>query len=196
MRQLAALTFAVVLVLGLAVVGTAAEAETVSLAQWEGSWNTLDAYLEDDALDDAYKILARRNGGTAADAKANFKKRYKCEIASMKIEDNTLTIYSKVRAFALLESDVLDESAYAFKGEIPTAAGYSWYHFQALDESAKYPVLILLPVGEDEPGVTMRHFHFRYGTDVDALVAMDGWFPTMVKSTSTIVQIANDFTLE
>lgn len=177
----------------------AAPAQKVELSDWNGVWNSLDTYLEYPELDGAYKTLAAREGTTPEEIKAGFTKRYDSEVVAMKVDGDIITVYNKVRAFHHqdLKEDIVYSAQYVFKGEMPTSAGYTWYRFEAVNRyDVPYPVLMLLPVGEDEPGETMRHFHFRYGGDADELYAIQNWFPTMVKSSSTLDLISNDFTLE
>lgn len=190
------LSLMLVLCLSFAVaVQAEAPADAKSIADWEGLWNSLDTYLDDEGLAEAYATLAERDGGTAEEVQESFQTRYQSDIISLKIEGDTVTFYSAVQGAEASDADKIAEATYTYVAEMPTEMGFSFHQFAA-DGESEYPVLLLIEVGEDVPGETMRHFHFRYGSDVDELFAIEGWYPTMVKSDSAIELISNDFTIE
>lgn len=171
----------------------AAEAETtdskVSLADWEGTWNNFGAYLDDPALDSAFKEVAKRDGITAEEAKAKLLERRNCEFNGMVFKGDTITFLDN---FEDKDGKEIASAEYKLTGEHKTQHGsheLTWYTFES--EGAKYPVLLLMEVhGEEE----LTHFHMRYGNNADELLAKDDWFPTFVKPNSTMDQIVAEIT--
>jgi zinc transport system substrate-binding protein len=72
---------------------------------------------------------------------------------------------------------------------------WTWKHFETAEE-VPYKHLIILPAEADIPGETMIHFHFRYGSDLDKLLAADGWFATMIAYDSTMDLLVGHMTAD
>ena len=62
--------------------------EDVQLSDWDGTWNNMGAYLDDEELQDAFKELAEEENTTAEEAKKNYLEKRKSDFDGMVIEDN------------------------------------------------------------------------------------------------------------
>lgn len=163
------------------------KAKIDSLKPWEGNWNNMGVYLEDPKLDEAYKALAKAKDTTPEDAKKAYLQKRECSFNGMIIKDNTVTFTSAIPGDK--EAKELEVTAYAFKEEIVTKLGeyeLHWHVFEAQGKS-EYPVLMIMPVSEGEELV---HFHMRYGKSVEEILAIENWFPTLVKPDSTMEQLS------
>ncbi|MDR2398327.1 MAG: metal-binding protein ZinT [Spirochaetaceae bacterium] len=151
------------MVLGCATAKGAGEPE---LAQWNGTYNSLASYLDEPSF---AGIFADKDA-----AKADLGEYLATDFASMKIEGDTLTLYT--------ERDAKGAAAtihYTFKRIIEPGRGV-WYAFES-DRSDHYRCLIATVPGQDDPGGAL-HFHFRYGArDFDAL-ATAAKLPTAVQA--------------
>ena len=165
--------------------------EEISITEWEGSWNDMSAYLDDPALEDAFKIAGEKDGKTAEEAKAELMEKRKTDFAGFKVEGDKVTFLDN---FEDKEGKEIASSEYKFTKSYDAQHGnktLTWDAFEATSPDAKFPVLLMMPVhGED----TLTHFHMRYGDDVEALLEMEGWFPTYVKPSTTTEQLVQEIT--
>jgi zinc transport system substrate-binding protein len=173
---------------------------TGALSDWTGTWNNFSAYFENPGITRAYEILAEREGKTPADIKTRYAgTMYKCDIAAMGIQGDTITVYNKIQPVAGAASDIAYKARYVYKGEVSTsnAAGrvWTWKHFETIAD-VPYKHFMILPAEADIPGETMIHFHFRYGNDLDAMLAADGWFATMIAYDSTMDLLVGHMTAD
>lgn len=165
--------------------------EEVSIAEWEGSWNDMSAYLDDPALEDAFKVAAEKDGVTPEQAKAELMERRKTEFAGFKVEGDKVTFLD---GFEDKGGKEIASSEYKFVKSYEAQHGahtLTWDAFEATSPDAKYPVLLMMPVHGEE---ALIHFHMRYGDDAEKLLAMDDWFPTYIKPNSTTEQLVEEIT--
>jgi hypothetical protein len=105
----------------------------------------------------------------------------------------------KFQPVAGAASNIAYKATYAYKGEVSTTndAGrvWTWKHFETT-ANVPYKHFIILPAEADIPGETMIHFHFRYGNDLDAMLAADGWFATMIAYDSTMDLLVGHMTAD
>lgn len=169
--------------------------EENKLADWEGTWNNFYSYFENPDLEEAYQILAGREGIPAKQIKERYleKETYQCEIEALRIKDGEITFYSKPQTSEGVADDAAASANYTYAGDETDENGRKWSHFQTSDK-APYTHLILLPAEADVPGTTMRHFHFRYGDDLEALLASEDWFATMVEYDNDISLLVGHMT--
>jgi zinc transport system substrate-binding protein len=161
-----------------------------SLGQWAGTWNNFYSYLEFPAIQEAYSILAVKEGKTAEEIKRRYLDglTYQCEIAAFRVTASSITFFTGPQTSANATSNVAYAAAYSDAGPVDIG-GRIWQHFET-SSNIPYKHLLLLPAEADEPGKTMVHFHFRYGQSLENLKNAEGWFPTMVQydnSSSLIV---------
>ncbi len=167
-----------------------AETETeVSLADWDGSWNNMGAYLDEADVQPAFEELAEKDGVTVDEAKAAYVEKRQCDFNGMIIDGNKVTFLDNFEdkggaeiATAEYEFDTIHKVQHG-------SHEMEWVAFKATTPDAKYPVLLMMPVHGEE---ALTHFHMRYGSDVDELLANEGWYPTFVKPTSTLEQISEE----
>ncbi len=165
------------------------KSEEITLADWEGSWNSIEGYLGDDALKDAFKVLAQKEKVSEAEAKENYIKKRHADFKGMKIDGNKVTLYDN---FEDKNGKEIETVEYEYTNQHKVKHDnydLEWDVFKAKDANAKYPVLLMMPVhGEEE----LIHFHMRYGNDENKLLEEEGWYPTFVKPSSTMEQIAEE----
>jgi zinc transport system substrate-binding protein len=171
------------------------------LSDWTGTWNNFSSYFDNPGITRAYEILAEREGNSPEDVKSRYVAgtMYKCDIAAIGINGDSITFYTEKQCVTDAASNIAYTARFAYKGEVSTsnAAGrvWTWKHFETTD-NAPYKHFIMLPAEADIPGETMIHFHFRYGNDLDQLLAADGWFATMIAYDSTIDLLVGHMTAD
>lgn len=164
--------------------------DTVSLADWNGTWNDMGSYLDDSELSGAYKEVADRDGKPAEEVKSALQKRRHCDFHGLVIDGNNMTFLDGLKDKGGKETG---NASYTFKEKHIVEQGTSqieWDEFSGSD-GAKYKVVLMMPIHGEE---TMTHFHMRYGDSAEALLAKDGWFPTFVKPDTTYDQLKSEIT--
>lgn len=168
-----------------------------SLETWQGIWEDFSSYFHEPGLQEAYTVLAKREGKTAAEIQERYVdgRTYECRIPAMIIKGDAVTynFYSKAEWHANSPSKSSVTAKYKFTGEIKDDFDRGWSHFEAVG-AAPYKHLLLSPPETDIPGKTMTHFHFRYGNDLSELKAAKGWFPTMTLYDSDISLLVGHMT--
>jgi Zn/Cd-binding protein ZinT len=161
---------------------------------WAGTWNNFYSYFENPGLDRAYAALAEKEGKTPAEIKDRYLNgpTYRCEIAAMSIAGDTITFYREPQSSAGSASGVLYKAVYEDGGYM-NIGGRNWRHFYTT-AGIPYKHLIFLPAEADEPGVTMMHFHFRYGAEPETVRDAEGWYATMTAFDSPLEFIVNHMT--
>lgn len=156
------------------------EDEEVSLSDWDGEWNSIATYADDEKVQGAYKEVAERDKITEEEAKQNFAEHVKVEFGAVKIEDGKITFYDAPNG------NEIDSSNFEYVDKHPMEHGgktYYWYEFKS---DGKFEHILLMPVHGEE---TMPHFHLRTGSDVESMLSMDDWYPTFVSPTVTLDQV-------
>lgn len=154
--------------------------EEASLSDWEGEWNSIATYADDEKVQGAYKEVAERDKITEEEAKQNFAEHVKVEFGAVKIEDGKITFYDAPNG------NEIDSSNFEYVDKHPMEHGgktYYWYEFKS---DGKFEHVLLMPVHGEE---TMPHFHLRTGSDVESMLGMDDWYPTFVSPTVTLDQV-------
>lgn len=168
-----------------------------SLETWQGAWRDFSSYFGDPGLEEAYKILAEREGKTAVEIKERYQsgRTYECAIPALIIKGDSVTFndYRKDEYRMDLPDKDSPTAKYKFMGEIKDNFDRSWSHFEAMSAAPYKHLLLNLPEA-DIPGKTMMHFHFRYGNDLSELKAAKGWFPTMTLYGSDISLLVGHMT--
>lgn len=170
--------------------------EDVKLSDWEGSWNSFLYYFDMDEVNTAFEEKAEKDGTSAEEAKEAFTKMSDTEFNYLEITEDKITFYNvePVAPGEELDDDKKEELASntyeyvtAHEGEHGGKVFY-WYEFNAVEEDAKYPVVLLMDVHGEE---TMPHSHMRYGDDVEEILAQEDWYPTIVAPETTIGQVVD-----
>lgn len=168
-----------------------------SLKTWQGIWENFSSSFYEPGLQEAYAILAEREGKTATEIRERYVdgRTYECRIPAMIINGDTVTFnfYNKAEWRANSPSKSSVTANYKFVGEIKDDFGRGWSHFEATGATPYKHLLLNLPEA-DIPGKTMMHFHFRYGNDLSELKAAKGWFPTMTLYGSDISLLVGHMT--
>jgi zinc transport system substrate-binding protein len=194
---------AAVFITGLSLVGCTSSPQVQSssvLSDWTGTWNNFSSYFDNPGIVRAYEILAEREGNFPGNVKTRYVSgtTYRCDIAAMGIQGDTITFYSQNQFVPGASSRIAYTARYAYKGEVSTSSGgrvTKWKHFETND-NVPYKHFIALPAEADIPGETMIHFHFRYGNDLDQLLAADGWYATMIAYDSTMDLLVGHMTAD
>jgi zinc transport system substrate-binding protein len=162
-----------------------------SFGMWTGTWNNFYSYFENPALNEAYAVLAQKEGKTPAEIKNRYISgpTYQCEIAAMGMAGDTVTFYRSPQKSANSGSGIAYKAGYQDGGDVDIN-GRIWRHFFTAAD-IPYKHLLLLPAEADEPGVTMMHFHFRYGADLETIKAAENWYATMTAFDSPVEFLIN-----
>jgi Zn/Cd-binding protein ZinT len=140
--------------------------EKPELAQWNGTYNSLAAYLDEPSFAGIFADKAAAKADLAAYLATDF--------VSCKIEGNVFTLYT-----ALDAGGKATAINYVFKRKIEPGRGV-WYAFES-DRSDAYKYLIATLPGQDDPQGAV-HFHFRYGNTSFEALAGGANLPTAVKA--------------
>lgn len=159
--------------------------EILDLADWNGTWNNITPYLDEEEVQVAYEELADRENTTKEEAKENFKEKVSTDFTTMEIDGDEITYLDGLKDEGGKE---IEKVKYEYKGEHVMEHGgeeLAWYEFKAIEE-ADHDVILLIDIHGEE---TMPHFHFRYGDDAEELMNMEDWYPTLIKPTTTLDQV-------
>lgn len=161
--------------------------EEPALADWSGEWNNFYDYLENEGIQEAYTVLAEKEGNTADEVKSRYLegKTYQCEIPAMTINQDSITFYSNALTETANDEQATGSYEYSYAGDVEDANGRIWSSFVTEDQNAQYKAFLMLPAEADVPNETMMHFHFRYGNSIEELLSEDGWFATMIAADTT-----------
>ena len=163
--------------------------DSVSLSDWDGTWNNLGAYLNDADVQTGFETLAKKENKDVAAAKAEYIEKRKADFNAMVVNGNTITFLDN---FEDKDGKEIAKAEYEFVDKHKAKHGeeeLEWDVFKAKDADAKYPVLLMMPVhGEEE----LIHFHMRYGKDAESLLNNNDWYPTFIKPSSTKDQIIDE----
>lgn len=164
--------------------------DEVELSEWEGSWNNMAAYLDDEELEVAFEELAERDGVSVEEARAAYLEDRVINFDGLIVEGNKAIF---LNGFEDDGGETIEEMEYEYLEMLVAKHGNfdtEWYAFEAKEES-DYPYLLLMPVHGEE---ALTHFHFRYGESLDEILELEDWYPTFVRPESTYDQIYEEVT--
>ncbi|MET3616881.1 zinc transport system substrate-binding protein [Peptoniphilus olsenii] len=154
--------------------------DEVALSDWEGEWNSIANYIDDEGLKGAYEEVAKRDNITENEAKSNFAKHVAVDFGAVKIDDESITFLSKP------DGEEIDKANFKYVDKHAMEHGGKTLYWYEFSSDGKYPTILLMPVhGEDH----MPHFHLRVGGSAKEMLAKDDWYPTFVSPTVTIDQV-------
>lgn len=184
-KRLLSLSLVLCTLMALTTSASAEQPQPMTLAEWQGTWNSFVGYLEDEGLAQRIQELADKKGVSAEDIKAGPAKMMASEVGAMHIEGDEISFYN---GFIDKNGGLLDKRAYHFVQTHTLKYGnldFEMHEFQTAAD-ASYPVLLMTDVHEEEG---LIHFHLRYGRDVDSLIAQNEWFPTYVSPATSYDQM-------
>lgn len=164
--------------------------DKVSLSEWEGTWNNMGAYLDQEELQPAFKTVAEKEKKTPEEVKAAYVEKRKCDFDGLVIEGDKATLLD---GFKDKDGKEIETVEYEYSATHKVKHGnhdLEWVEFKAKGD-AKYPVLLMMPVHGEE---SLTHFHMRYGSNAEELLKKDGWYPTFIKPNSTTEQLIEEIT--
>lgn len=156
--------------------------EDIELADWDGEWNSIAWYLDEEEVQEAYEELAERQDISAEEAKEEYAKEVETDFMAMKIDGDEISFYEEPGG------ELIEASKYNYVKAHESEHGgqpFYWYEFEAEDDVEHKNILLLDVHGEE----TMPHFHAKYGENIDELVESLGWLPTLISPTSTMDQV-------
>ena len=166
------------------------EEDTVQLSDWDGTWNNMGAYLDDEELEEAFVELGEREGMSPEEAKKEFAEGGKINFDGLVIQGDKVTLLDGPEDKG---GQVIKELEYNYKDSITVKHGNfdtEWFAFESQDEG-EYKNLLMMPVHGEE---ALTHFHLRYGEDLDEILADEEWYPVLVKPNSTYDQLYEEVT--
>ena len=169
--------------------------DDVSLADWEGNWNNMVAYLGEADLADQVQELADEHELSVEEYIAE-KESESVPFARMEVDGEKDTIrffQDKNEAVEDVKEDgeKIYSAAYKYIGSIPQEHGGStiyWNVFKATSEDAKVVHLALMEVHGEE---SLAHFHVRAAKRLVNIVAYQG-YPTFVSEDTPIDMVAEE----
>ena len=162
--------------------------KAIELSHWDGTWNNMGAYLEDEEIQGAYEGLAKKENMTKEEAKEMYITKRKTDFDGMVIKGNNVKFLD---GFEDKDGKEIAQADYEFKETKKVPRGDSelvWHVFESNLDS-EYKVLAMMEVDDEE---ALTHFHMRYGKDLEEILAKDKWFPTLVKPDSTSEQLIEE----
>ena len=163
--------------------------EDVSLADWEGEWNSMSSYIEDEELAEAFAASAKAEKKSVEELKKSYLEKYKIDFEAMVFTEDSIAFYDKrlkdegkenaKLKYHYLESYKMKHGKYNIE----------WHVFEA-EEGGEYKYIMLMPVHGEE---TLAHFHMRYGDDVEKMLEAEDWYPTFIKPSTSYEQLADVF---
>ena len=165
--------------------------DEVSLADWEGKWNSMSAYLDKNEVQGAFTDLAKKENTDEESAKKAYVEKRHCDFNGLEIEGNKVKFYNEFPDEGK-EATAEVEYKYVDKQEVKHGNHMlEWDIFEAVSPDAEYKYLLMMPINGEE---SLTHFHMRYGNDKDELLGEEKWFPTFVKPNTTDQQIMDEIT--
>ncbi len=169
--------------------------EDISLADWEGKWNNMIAYLSEAELADQVEELAEEHELSVEDYIAE-EKAESVPFARIEVdgEENLVRFFKDKDAAGEDAEDDGEEiysAGYEYLGSIPEEHGGStsyWHVFKATDEDAKFVHLALMEVHGEE---NLAHFHLRAAKRLVNIAAAHD-YPTFVSEDTPIEMIAEE----
>ena len=169
------------------------------LSLWAGTWNAIDQYLDDPAMNSVWTnavaaIIAAEPAAqvNAAMLKTMFKAMLRTDFKSCVISGNTMQIYHVPDAAGSPAGTI----TYAYSGihTVEREEGIqNWFKFTGDAAAGQFKYLVLGPTHQDAPD-SMLHFHLQYSAkSFEAATGDDpNWVATVTPSATTIEQIAED----
>lgn len=164
--------------------------EEVLLSDWDGVWNNMAAYLDDEELEVAFEDLAAREEMSVEDVKSAYIEDRKVNFNGFIVEGDRVTFLDQ---FQDKGGEVIQSTEYEYKDKVVAKHGNfdtEWYAFET-KEDGDYKILLLMPVHGEE---ALTHFHLRYGDSVEEVLALEDWYPTFISPNSTYDQIYEEIT--
>lgn len=163
----------------------------VSLADWQGKWNSMSGYLDKEEVQEGFKTLAKKENKDEETAKKDYLEKRKSDFGGLEIEGNKAKFYNEFpdegkKPIAEVEYKYIDKKEVKHGSHM-----LEWDIFEATSDNAEYKYLLMMPIHGEE---SLTHFHMRYGNDKDELLKQESWFPTFVKPNTTDQQIIDEIT--
>ena len=156
------------------------------LSSWDGTWNNMGAYLEDEEVQDAYEELAKEENMTPEEAKKEYVEKRQSNFDGLVVKGNKITFLD---GFEDKDGKEIETVEYEFKETKKIPGGETEWNIFESKEDGEYKILAMMVPVLDEP---LTHFHMRYGKDLDEILAKEGWYPTFVTPDSTYDQLSGE----
>ncbi|MDU0479324.1 ZinT/AdcA family metal-binding protein [Staphylococcus chromogenes] len=146
-----------------------------SLADWNGKYASLAAFVDDPAFGGEFTEAAQKHGADLEPTKAKLKQRYGVPFEGLNVDGDTLTF---VKSKSSLDAPNEKPVKYTFdEAYVQQYKGHElkWSIFKATD-GGEYSYVFLMPMHGEE---TLQHFHARFGKDKEAM-KKEETFPTFV----------------
>jgi len=165
------------------VVAEPQEDEIVLLANWDGTWNALITYLDQEEMSTVRQAVKNIEGN-------KWEEKLQTDLVSIRLNGTALTVYSLPQdPSGAPAGDVLFCWSYDYAGTAEDEFGNTWYLYETGMET-DYKFLILTPVEEN----VIRSFRLRYGDEgFTELLSLDDWMPLMVDSETTTEMLQEAF---
>ncbi|VEI12974.1 ZinT/AdcA family metal-binding protein [Trueperella bialowiezensis] len=159
--------------------GNGGDKAEATLADWEGTWVSLDAISKKDSMKPHAEEAAKEHGETYEEIMEEVGETLETDFAGFVVDAERINFFD-----GLDDADATkaaDGGEYKFT-EVKVGKHddheFSWFIFEG-GEGAKYKYVALMELHGEE---SLAHFHMRYGDDLDAVVNPDNdhWFPTFV----------------
>lgn len=154
--------------------------EDVALSDWDGAWNSVESYINDEEVKEAMEKEAEEHGKDLDAYISEKMENRKFDHGGLVVDGDKITYFKgKVD-----ESEEDGEVEYKFLEAVPMEHGgvtMYWYVFENQGEEGDKYLALMDVHGED----TMAHFHMRTGDDKEKLTDGDShWYPTFVRASN------------
>lgn len=159
----------------------------ISLAEWEGDWNSIAEFIDTEESRAALKELAEREGITEEEAKAQKEGDFGFPFGSLNISGDRITFNQGT----IDHAEKAVEADYTYKESIEMEHAGKKYYFHAFetDQDGVDKYLLLTDIHGEE---TLAHFHAKMGDDIDELMAREDWYPTFIRPDTDMELIAEE----
>lgn len=160
--------------------------EDIELALWEGEWNSVSAFMDEEEVKEALEEAAKEDGKTVEETTKEKFAGIESDHAAMIVKGDKVTFLDGI----IGDGKEVEAAEYEFKESRPIEHGgktYYWHVFESKGDGPKY--LMLMEVHGEQH---LAHFHMRYGDDIEKLEAREDWYPTFVRPNASMDLIAEE----
>lgn len=165
-----------------------AATKKASLADWDGSFVSLAAFVDDPAYASEFAEAAKKHNVELEPTKAQLKERYGVPFEGLKVDGDSLTLVKKK---AQVDAPTEQPVNYTFEESFVQqykSHELKWSIFKST-AGGEFSYVMLMPMHGEE---SLQHFHARFGSDKEAL-KKEETFPTFVDpKTATKEQIVDE----
>lgn len=164
--------------------------DEASVQMWEGDWNSIDGYYDEPEVKEAIEKAAKEKNQTSEEYLKDLDKTVGTIYKSMHVDKDGITLYDG----KIGEGKEMAKVNCTFKEKIEVPHGnktLNWFVFETDSKDVPKYIALMQVHGEEH----LAHFHARFTDDLKEVSDEEnGWFPTFVRTSSDIEDIAEELT--